>query len=625
MDQIRPRSLPRRFLAATASGLDGARRAVVNALFLAIAVVLVAGAIAGGPKVPKGSALVIAPRGPLVEQLSARSPRDLVSDLAGGGRDETLVKDVVDALTAAKGDKRIAAVFLDLDDLGRSSPTKLETVAAAIRDFRKSGKKVIAAADRYEQSPYYLAAHADEVLMHPDGIVFLEGFGQYRTYYRDAIERLGITWNVFRVGEYKSFVEPYLRNDMSPEARESNALWLSELWRSYLAGVAAARKKQPGEITAMIEELPERLEAARGDAAKVAVDEKLVDRLASRDEVRKRMIELAGEDRKTRSFRRVSMAEYLAALGDDRPGARGSGGAVAVVVAAGDIVDGHAGPGRVGGDSTAALIRKAREDDSVKAVVLRVDSGGGSAFASEVIRRECQLVRDAKKPVVVSMGSVAASGGYWISTSADEIWASPDTITGSIGIFGMFPTFEKPLAKYLGMHVDGVGTTPWAGTLRVDRELPPRAGKAIQSMIDHGYEEFLARVGKARKMSRDEVDRIARGRVWSGADAKERGLVDRLGTLEEAIASAAAKAKLPKGHRVIYVEKELTLKEKLLASFSSRAARLASAFGYELAPAAEPPRGTVARALGAVAAEIDRLSVWNDPKGLYAHCLCGVE
>jgi protease-4 len=484
---------------------------------------------------------------------------------------------------------------------------------------------VIAAGDGFDTRSYYLAAQADEILLHPDGMVLIEGFGRYRTYYKEGIDRLGITWNVFRVGEYKSAVEPYLRDSMSPEAKEADLEWMGDLWRAWLGGAATARKTTPEALTAFIEGMPDLLKAAHGDTAKIALEAKLVDKLAARDEVRKRMIALAGEDEKSKSFKQVSMADYLEALGTDRPGANGKGDKVAVVVAKGDIVDGTAGPGRIGGDSTAALVRKARQDEKVKAIVLRVDSGGGSAFASEVIRRELQLAQEAKKPVVVSMGNVAASGGYWIATSSDEIWASPETITGSIGIFGMFPTVEKPLAKYLGMHVDGVGTTSWAGALRMDRELQPRVGESIQSMIDNGYEEFLARVGKARKMSRDDVDKIARGRVWSGADAKERGLVDKLGGLPDAIASAAARAKLGKTYQVTYVEKEQTLKEKLLAGLSVRATRVAASFGYVLAPAPEPVAGTGAALLRAVANEADRLSVWNDPRGIYAQCFCEVK
>lgn len=626
MSDNRPRSLPSRVLSALGRGLDQSRRVFVNALFLAVVVGLLAAAFAGGPRVPKGAALVVAPKGNLVEQVAARSPQDLVAGLAGGSRaEETLLKDVLDALAAARDDKRISAVYLDLDEMGGAGMTVLEDAAAAIRDFRKSGKKVIAAGDAFDMRGYYLAAQADEVLLNPDGMVLIEGFGRYRTYYREGIDKLGITWNVFRVGEYKSAVEPYLRNDMSPEAKEADLEWLGDIWRAYLASVSKARRTTPEALTAFIEGLPELLKASGGDTAKIALDAKLVDKLAARDEVRKRMIALAGEDEKSKSFKQVAMADYLEALGSDRPGAKRKGDKVAVVVAKGEIVDGTAGPGRIGGDSTAALIRKARQDEKVKAIVLRVDSGGGSAFASEVIRRELQLAQEAKKPVVVSMGSVAASGGYWIATSSDEIWASPETITGSIGIFGMFPTIEKPLAKYLGMHVDGVGTTSWAGALRIDRELQPKVGESIQQMINHGYEEFLVRVGKARKMSRDDVDKIARGRVWSGADAKERGLVDKLGGLQEAIASAAEKAKLGKTFQVTYVEKEQSLKEKLMASLSVRATRVAAAFGTTLAPAPEPAAGAGAAILRAVADEADRLSVWNDPRGIYAHCFCEVR
>ena len=614
-------SAPRRAFSALGRGLNLARIVFLNFVFLSVVAGVVAALLAGGPKVEKGSALLLAPKGAIVEQLSSKSPGDLVGSLAGGGGDEVLLKDVVDALAAAKTDERISSVYLDLDDMGGAGMTVLEDVAAALADFRKSGKKVVAAGDTFDQRRYYLAARADELLLHPEGMVLIEGLGRYRRYYRDAIDRLGVTWHVFRVGEYKSAVEPYLRDDMSPEAKEADLEWMGDIWRAWLASVASARKTTPEALTALIEQLPERLKAAGGDPAKLALDARLVDRLASRAEVRDRMVKLAGEDEKTKSFRQVSMADYLEALGKDRPGARGKGDKVAVVVAKGEIVDGTAGPGRVGGDSTARLIRQARQDEKVKAIVLRVDSPGGSAFASEVIRHELQLARDAKKPVVVSMGSVAASGGYWISTSSDEIWASPETITGSIGIFGMFPTIEKPLAKYLGVHVDGVGTTSWAG-LRIDRELPPPVGQAIQTMIDHGYESFLERVAKARKMSRDQVDRIARGRVWSGADAKEIGLVDRLGGLTQAIESAAAKAKLGKTYQVTYVEKERSLKEKILSGLSIRATRLAAEFGVTLVPAPEAHGGPGAALVRAVAAEADQLSVWNDPRGIYAHCLC---
>jgi protease-4 len=358
--------------------------------------------------------------------------------------------------------------------------------------------------------------------------------------------------------------------------------------------------------------------------AQVVLQAKLVDKLANRDEVRKRLIELVGEDKDKKSFRQILHAEYLAASGKDRSGA-GRGDAVAVIVAKGQILDGTQPAGTIGGDSTARLIRKAREDESVKAVVLRVDSPGGSAFASEIIRRECELTRGAGKPVVVSMGSLAASGGYWISTASDEIWASPDTITGSIGIFGIFPTIDKPLAKYLGVHTDGVGTTRFTDVLRPDRPMDPAVAQMFQQFIDRGYEEFLARVAEARKMSRDQVDRIARGRVWSGQDAKGLGLVDQLGTLEQAVESAGNRAKLAKGYRVWYIEKDKTFRERLAQMLSTSALALLHEAGFVRAKEApsSPARAlSVAGRLRSLQAEVESLARWNDPRGAYAHCLC---
>ena len=620
----RPRSFPVRLLSGFWRGVDESRRFVVNILFLALVVALVVAAFSGKPKVPKGGALVVKPRGDIVEQLTARSVDDLLENALDEGRRETLLKDLIDAIQAAKDDKRVSSIFLDVSEMRGAGMTKLGDLRAALLDFRKAGKKVVAYSDAYLQGPYLLAAAADEVWMHPEGGVLLEGFGRWRTYMKDGIDRLGVDWHVFRVGEYKSAVEPYLRNDASPEAKEADLEWLADLWNSWVANAAADRKLKPEEIRAYIDRLGDRLEAVKGDAAKLAVEAKLVDRLGYRDEVRKRMIEIAGENKAEHTFRQIAVAGYLAAKGGDRTGATGRGDSVAVVVAKGEILDGKQPAGKIGGDSTAALLRKARENEKVKAIVLRVDSPGGSAFASEVIRREMVLARKEGKKVVVSMGSVAASGGYWISTASDEIWASPDTITGSIGIYGMFPTFDRPLAKYLGLRVDGVGTTWLSGSLRLDRPLHPEVGRMIQLLIDKGYEDFLARVAEARKIPRDDVNRIARGRVWSGADAKDRNLVDRLGGLREAIASAAEMAKLPKDARVWYVEKEKTFKERLMANFLEGRTRLARAFGF---PAEEPPPA----APPAVRAVLDHLRETrgllslNDPNGVYAYCFCDVK
>jgi protease-4 len=579
--------------------------------------------------VPDGAALVLKPEGTIVEQLSGGDPfQRLIAEQAGAGAmaKETLLKDLVDAIRAAKDDKRIKVLYLDLNDLSAAGLTKLRDLGRALAEFRTSGKKVVAYADNYMQTEYYLAAHADEVYLHPQGMLLLEGFGRWRNYYKDGLDRLGVEVHVFRVGEYKSYAEPYLRNDMSPEAREMSLDVYGDLWRDYLGDVARARKLKPEDLSALIDGLPERLQARGGDLAKLALDARLVDKLASRDEVRRRLIELVGEDKDKKSFKQVAWKDFLASRAGDRSGS-GRGDAVAVIVAKGDILDGSQPAGSIGGDSTARLIRRAREDSSVKAVVLRVDSPGGSAFASEIIRRECELTRGAGKPVVVSMGSVAASGGYWISTASDEIWAQPETITGSIGIFGLFPTMDKPLAKYLGVHTDGVGTTRFTDAIRPDRPLDPAVAQMFQSFIDHGYDEFLARVAQARKMTKEQVNRIARGRIWSGEDAKGIGLVDQLGNLEQAVESAAKRAKLAKGYRVWYVEKEKTFRERLTGMLTSAAVRVAEDVG----PSASAPLSSPAQALSVTGRlrdlqrEVERLSRWNDPRGAYAHCLCGEE
>jgi protease-4 len=610
-------------------GLDGLRRFLVNVLFFGLLAGLVIASLSGRPKVPDGAALVLSPRGAIVEQLAQVDPIErLISQNTGAGAAtrETLLKDLVDALRLAKDDKRIKAVYLDTNDMAGTGFTKLRDLRLALADFKKSGKKVIAYGDDYMQSQYYLAAQADEVYLHPEGMVLLEGFGRARNYYKEGLDRFGIEMHVFRVGEYKSAVEPYLRNDMSPEAREMSLDTYGDLWRGFVADVAEARKIAPEELTGLIEAMPERLRAVGGDMGTLAKDAKLVDTLAPRDEVRKRLIALVGEDKEKHTFQQVGYATYLKAQGGDRSGARGRGKAVAVVVAKGTILDGTQPPGTIGGDSTARLLRNAREDDSVSAVVLRVDSGGGSAFASEVIRRECELVRKAGKPLVVSMGSLAASGGYWISTASDEIWAAPETITGSIGIFGVFPSIHKPLAKYFGIHTDGVGTTRFSDVLRPDRPLDPGAADVIKQSIENGYEDFLKRVSEARKLTRDEVDSIGRGRIWSGEDAKRLGLVDQLGGLQGAIESAATRAKLEKGYRVLYIEKEKTFREQVVEMLTAGVAAVAGAeLEADPSQASAPPPFSLASSLRQIQRDALEVARWNDPRGIYAHCLCGEE
>jgi protease-4 len=592
------------------NAIDVARRGFVNLIFLALAIALLFILFHDdSPDVADSTALVIAPKGQLVEQLSGQSLQRMINEARGTAPAETLLKDVVDAIAAGKEDERVKALVFDLSSFEGARMTKLQDVRDAIIDFKSSGKKVIATSDEYDQDAYYLAAFADEVLVHKMGAVVLKGFGRYKMYLKDGIDRLGLDIHVFRVGEYKSAVEPLLRNDMSPEARDANLEWLGDLWQIYLEDVAAARGMTADRLNEYAFDFLHLIEETNGDSARAALDFGLVDAALTRVELRQRLVELVGEDEKTHTYSRIAFGEYLKTIDEDRFGHYAKGDQVGVIVARGTILDGSHPAGTIGGDSTAALIAQARNNENIKAIVLRVDSGGGSAFASEVIRREFEKARADGKPVVISMGSVAASGGFWISTSSDQIWAHRATITGSIGIFGMFPTYQRPLAQYLGMRVDGVSTAPLAG-VRPDRALPEEVGAAIQIMIDQGYREFLSRVAESRSMSAEEVDRVARGRVWSGEDAFELGLVDHLGNLDDAVAAAAELAELGDDYEVSYIEKEEELKDQILRSLMAQAVRAA---GQEAAN--DTPFDEVLRQ---VRSSADALAELNDPNHVYS-------
>lgn len=551
--------------------IDSSRKVVVNLLFLVIVIALLAMVFSSdGPKIAKATALVINPQGQLVEQLTAKSLDHIIDEARGVTISETLLKDVIDAIEAAESDDRIKVLVLNLNSFTGARLTKLQDVATAISKFKTSGKKVIAMSDFYGQDAYYLAAHADEIITHKMGGVMLEGFGRYRMYYKEGIDKLGLDVHIFKVGTFKSAVEPYLRNDMSDYAKEANEEWMGDLWQNYLNEVAAARGIKPEKLNEYAQEVTGLVAEAKGDTTKTSLDFGLVDQALTRIETSEYLIGLVGENEETHSYNMVGLQEYVTTLDGDRFGRAAKGDKVGVIVARGTILDGTQPAGTIGGDSTAALIRQARNDESVKAIVLRVDSGGGSAFASEVIRRELEKARADGKPVIASMGSVAASGGFWISTSSDQIWAHPSTITGSIGIFGMFPTYQKPLAEHLGIRVDGISTAPLAG-IRTDRELPTEVGDMIQQIIEKGYREFLDRVAESSGMTTEEVNTVAQGRVWSGKDAFDRGLVDNLGTLDDAIAAAAKLAKLGDDYVVGYIEKEEEFQDKVMRQLTSKA------------------------------------------------------
>jgi protease-4 len=558
-----------------------ARKLFLNILFfgflffLLLIMLLVAGLKSGGGAAPlfERTTLVVAPEGRLVEQYSSdpatRALAKLINDKEA---EEVQLRDLVRGIDAASKDKRIERMLLRVDRLQPTGYASLREVAAALQRFRASGKQIVAFGENVGQHQYLLAAQANEVYLDPMGGLMLEGLGRYRQYFRQALqEKLGVDVHVFRVGEFKSAVEPYVLDAASKEAKEADLFWMNDVWQRYLADIASARKLQPQQLAAGIDTLPVGIAAAGGDLARFALQQKLVDGLKTREEVENLLTErgVADEDSDV-GFRAVSLEGYLVHMDTQRPPSLDTRQQVAVVVAEGEIVDGEQPAGRIGGESTSALLREARDDDDVKAVVLRVDSPGGGVFASEQIRREVAALQAAGKPVVVSMGDLAASGGYWISMNADRIYADPSTITGSIGIFGMIPTVPRTLEK-IGVHTDGVGTTRFAGAFDITRPLDPAVGQIIQSVINKGYADFTGKVAQARKKPVEAVDEVARGRVWSGAQAKERGLVDELGGMQAAIDDAARRAKFAKAddYRVRYIEQSASPFEQFLGRMAS--------------------------------------------------------
>ena len=560
-----------RFLCGIWNSVNFARRLVFNLVFLFIVVVFLIAMFSGGVKLSDRNALVIAPQGQVVEQFSADPVERAMARAFGQSQPETQLRDLLRAIEAAATDARIERLVIRPDQMTGIGYATLQELSRAIAAFKKSGKQVVAYADGMDQKQYYLAALADEVYLHPDGAVIGEGLARYRAYYREGLQdKLGANVHLFRVGEYKSAMEPYILDGPSPESREADLFWMNDIWQRYLADIARFRNLDAATLQGQIDDFAAQVKAVQGDLAQLALEQKLVDGLMSQDQFRALMIERGVEDADIHSFRQVSLDNYLGFLDretlpiDTRP-------KVAVVVAQGEIAAGDLPPGTVGGVSTSNLLRQAREDGDVHAVVLRVDSPGGGVFPSEQIRREVELLRGAGKPVVVSMGNVAASGGYWISMNADMIYAQPSTITGSIGIYGLFLTFPDTLAK-IGVRVDGVGTTKVAGAFDPARPLNPAVAEGIQEVINQGYRQFIGKVAAARGKTPEAIDEVARGRVWSGAQAEGFGLVDELGGLTDAIAEAARRANLSAdGYVVSYVEKTLSPFEQFVVNASRNA------------------------------------------------------
>lgn len=596
--------------------VDGARKLVLNLIFFFILYLAVATLLDFDETliIHPDTALVLQPQGDVVEEYSG-TPLDYVLQQATEtGRSETRLRDLTDAIRRAADDERIVRLVIDPAYLWGVGLASLQELEAAVEEFRAAGKPVIALADTLDQQQYFLAALADEIWLNPKGMVWIDGFSNYRNFYAEGLDKLEVEVNLFRAGKYKSAMEPFVRNDMSPEAREDSLTWIGNLWQQYLETISRHRGIPLEDLSTAIVEFADRLEAVDGDFARFALEVGLVDRLVSRPEAQLALAQMGAPGSGSEGFRQVGFENYLS-LTDLKQRRPAPGGTVAIVVAEGEIVRGVQPQGVVGAVTISEKLRALSEDREVRAVVLRINSPGGDAFASEKIRREVQALKEMGKTVVVSMGNVAASGGYWIAMGADEVWASPTTITGSIGVFGILPTFARPLEK-LGIHTDGVGTTPLAGKLRLDRPLDPDLRKIFQHATERTYEDFITLVSDSRQMPPEAVLQVAEGRVWSGAQAKDRGLVDQTGTLQDAVDAAARIAGLGSDYEAVYQERELTPFESFLLEIAGSAmARVG--FGQSGLPTL--PSGLLER----LAADLEVL-VRSSGGGLSvaAHCLC---
>ena len=553
---------------------------------------------------PEGKALVINPAGPIVEQISG--PSDPFQTLLMGEQSSELyVGDLLEVLEAASNDKRIKDLVLRLDNISGTGQAVLYDVGLALKKVKDSGKRIIAIGDEYSESGFYLASFADEIIMNPEGWILLDGFDRSKMYYKSFLDKLKISANVIRVGTFKSAVEPYLRDDMSDAAKEANLAYLDILWSSWVEVVSTNRSLAPESIQYLVDNTDELVKKSKKGTAEAFLNYGMIDKLLTRTEQREYMVELFGESESKESFNKISGGSYYQVLQDEKK-TKTSDNKIAVVVARGTIMDGDQPPGTIGGDSTSRLIKDAYEDEAVKAIVLRVDSGGGGVFASEVIRQELLKAQEKGIKVIASMGNVAASGGYWISTNADEIWASHNTITGSIGIFGLLPTVDKSL-KNIGINTDGVSTGKLDAGGDPTKGLSPMFKNIIQAEIEHGYDKFITLVSESRGIDKKQVDNIAQGRVWAGETALELGLVDQLGNIKDAINRAAELAEID-SFVTYYPSEELNWKQQLLSSIFS--------ISGGIIPQSVLENFFVKSSLKT----LSEIESFNDPKGIYLKC-----
>ena len=592
-------------------------RTLIGVVFIGFLLLMLTGLFADDIQpMPDSGALYLAPSGVLVDQKTTIDPLGEILSETSQQDSETLVRDIVEAVNAAANDRRITHLVLDTDYMTGASLSKLEEISVALLQFKKSGKPIIAVADNLSQSQYYLAAHADEILLNPLGSVMITGFGSNRSFFKDALDKLKINIHIFRVGKFKSAVEPYIGNSMSPESRQETTTLLTELWQFYGSQVEQLRGLPAGTIHSYADNLHSNLKATFGNASALAKEQDLIDQIATRTEMHSYLNEMIAST--DGYFNHIGLKGYLnhVRLGKFTS-AEAQRQKIALIVAAGNIVDGEQPEGTVGGDTLAGIFADVRDNDDIKAVVLRIDSPGGSAFASEVIRDAMAATREQGIPIVVSMGSYAASGGYWIATEADRVLAMPTTITGSIGVYGVIPTMEDSLAA-LGVYSDAVNTTANASLLQLNRPMTEQAKIIFQSGVDNVYSRFITLVANARNSTPKAVHEIAQGQVWTGQKALQLGLIDQLGDLNDAIVEAAELADLSE-YSVTYQRKPLTFYEQFLAEINGNIRASLAGLGVNIEQASWLPDSLRQQAVSLLKpfALLDQLT---DPRGVYLYC-----
>ena len=592
------------------------RKVIGMAGFLVVLVFLISLFSSRLPTIHNNSVLIVDPQGRLVDQLQGDAYERAVNEVFGEITNEVLVDDVVEALYYAKNDPRITLIVLRLDQLSGGGLSKLERIGIALDEVRESGKKIIAYADYYSQESYYLAARVNEIYLHPEGIFFPDGYSYYSNYYKDLINKIKVDWNIFRAGTYKTAVEPFIRNNMSAESMDSRSRIAGNLWNKYETDVISVRNLSDKSISNYARDLLDDIEKEKTNVASIAYEMNLFDGLLTKDQVDLQISEELNIAKVDFNEHTIAFNDYLAVMRLDENSVDYEDN-IAIIVASGEILNGKQAPGLIGGESTAMLLKKALYDKSIHGVMLKIDSPGGSAFASEQILEQIIALQAAQKPVVVLMGSVAASGGYWIAMSADKIFASPVTITGSIGVFAMFPTLQNSLAE-LGIYTDGSGTNQWSGSFRVDREMSSEVKRLVQSQVDYGYDEFINKVSKHRNIPKDTVRTVAEGQIWTGAEALDNGLIDALGGFNDALNEIEALTNLSETeYGLIYLQQEISPTESLAISFLNTLHSLDITF---LKPSSMSP------AFDYLNSQIEQFMLpwmrFNDPKGLYAYCFC---